>query len=59
MEKRPNFLNRHPWLYVVLAFLVLICAWATLFTITMNNQPEVIRVPAPEKHPPSKPFDKP
>jgi len=50
MEKQPNFFNRHPWLYVVLAFLVLIAAWATLFSITMNNQPEVIRVPVPENH---------
>lgn len=48
MDKRPNFLNRHPWLYVVLAFLVLIGAWTTLVTITMKNQPEVIEVPAPE-----------
>jgi hypothetical protein len=48
MEKRPNLFNRHPWLYVVLAFLLLIAAWATLFTITMKNQPQVIQVPAPE-----------
>lgn len=48
MEKRPNLFNRHPWLYVVLAFVVLICAWTTLVTITMTNQPEVIEVPAPE-----------
>jgi hypothetical protein len=49
MEKRPNLFNRHPWLYVVLAFLVLIGAWTTLVTITLNNQPEVIEVPAPER----------
>jgi hypothetical protein len=48
MDKRPNFLNRHPWLYVVLAFVFLIAAWATLFTITMKNQPEVIEIPAPQ-----------
>lgn len=48
MDKRPNFLNRHPWLYVVLAFVLLIAAWATLFTITMKNQPEVIEIPAPQ-----------
>jgi uncharacterized membrane protein YdbT with pleckstrin-like domain len=48
MEKRPNFLNRHPWLYVVLAFLVLIAAWGTLIVITMKNQPETIEVTAPQ-----------
>lgn len=48
MDKQPNFLNRHPWLYVVLAFLVLIGAWSALVTITLKNQPEVIEVPAPE-----------
>lgn len=48
MDKRPHFLNRHPWLYVVLAFMLLIGAWTTLFIITMKNQPEVIEVTIPQ-----------
>ena len=46
MENKPNFLNRHPWLYVVLAFLLLIAAWSSLITITVKFRPQAIEVPA-------------
>ena len=49
-KKEPHFFNRHPWLYVVLAFLVLIAAWSTLITITLKNQPESIEVPRKSAH---------
>ncbi|GEP43374.1 hypothetical protein [Brevifollis gellanilyticus] len=31
-----------PWLWVVLAFLVLLSAWSTLFYIAYHNQPESV-----------------
>ncbi|MDI1314203.1 hypothetical protein [Prosthecobacter sp.] len=41
-----GWISRRPWLWVVLAFVVLICAWGVLFYIAFNNQPEVV----PLKH---------
>lgn len=46
MDSKPNLLHRHPWLYVVIAFLVLIAAWSSLITITIKFQPESIELPA-------------
>jgi hypothetical protein len=37
-----SFLRRNPWLWIVLAFVLLIAAWAVLITIAVNNQPERI-----------------
>ena len=39
-----KLLHRKPWLWIVLAFLVLIAAWTVLITIAVNNQPEKIPV---------------
>ena len=39
-----SFLNRHPWLYVVLAFVLLITAWSALITLAVKNSPETIEV---------------
>lgn len=39
-----SFLNRHPWIYVVLAFTLLISAWSALITLAVKNSPEVIEV---------------
>ncbi len=41
-----GFIASRPWLWVVLAFVVLLSAWGTLFYIALNNQPEVV----PLKH---------
>lgn len=49
-DSKPSFLNRHPWLYVVLAFLLLIVAWSSLITITVKFQPESIEVPSASSH---------
>jgi len=38
------FLNRNPWLYVVLAFALLIGAWSTLITIAVKYSPQQIEV---------------
>lgn len=37
-----GFLARRPWLWVVLAFAILLSAWSTLFYIALNNQPETV-----------------
>jgi hypothetical protein len=39
-----SFLNRHPWIYVVLAFVLLITAWSALITLAVKNSPETIEV---------------
>jgi hypothetical protein len=41
-----GWIARRPWLWVVLAFVVLLSAWCVLFYIALNNQPEVV----PLKH---------
>ena len=38
--------QKRPWLWIVLAFILLIAAWAVLITIAVNNQPEKIEVDA-------------
>lgn len=37
-----NLLRKKPWLWIVLAFVLLIAAWSVLFTIALKNQPETI-----------------
>jgi|GEM_PF-1839599 len=43
-QENPSFLNRHPWMYVVLAFVLLISAWSALITLAVKNSPERIEV---------------
>jgi len=35
------------WLWVILAFAVLITAWSTLIVIALSNQPEAIEIKQP------------
>jgi hypothetical protein len=35
------------WIWVVLAFILLIGAWSALITIATKNQPEIIEIEAP------------
>jgi hypothetical protein len=42
VESRPGFLARHPWIFVVLAFVLLLGAWSTLITIAVKHAPEKI-----------------
>ena len=44
MKNTTTFLARHPWLYVLMAFLLLIGAWTTLITIAAKHAPQVIEV---------------
>jgi hypothetical protein len=43
-QDNASFLNRHPWIYVVLAFVLLISAWSALITLAVKNSPETIEV---------------
>lgn len=36
---------KHPWIYVVLAFLLLIGAWTTLITLAVKHAPQQVEVP--------------
>lgn len=44
MKKPVEFLAKHPWLYVVLAFALLISAWSALISIAAKHSPQVIEV---------------
>lgn len=39
-----GFLNRHPWIYVVLAFAALIAAWTSIIVISQKHRPQEIEV---------------
>lgn len=41
---RQPFLVRHPWILVVLAFVLLLGAWTTLITIAARHAPQVIEM---------------
>jgi hypothetical protein len=38
------FVSRHPWLYVVLAFIVLLAAWSTLISVAVKYAPQQVEV---------------
>jgi hypothetical protein len=38
------FVSRHPWLYIVLAFLLLIGAWSALISVAVKHSPQQIEV---------------
>jgi hypothetical protein len=44
MKTLADFLVRHPWIYVIFAFLLLIGAWSTLISIAAKHSPQVIEV---------------
>ena len=44
MKKPAEFLAKNPWLYVALAFALLIGAWSALITIAAKHSPQVIEV---------------
>lgn len=44
MKNNNGFLNRHPWIYVLLAFMLLIGAWSTLISVAAKHSPQVIEV---------------
>ena len=47
-ETKPRGIeSRSLWLWVLLAFVILISAWTTLIIIASNNQPELIEIQQP------------
>jgi len=44
MKSLLEFLSRRPWIYVVLAFVLLGGAWFTLINIASKHSPQVIEV---------------
>ena len=44
MKSVSSFLSRNPWIYVVLAFLLLLTAWSTLITVAVKFSPQQIEV---------------
>jgi hypothetical protein len=44
MKTIADFVYRNPWVYIVLAFLVLLTAWSTLITIAVKHTPQQIEV---------------
>lgn len=46
VEDRPAFFVRHPWLFVVFAFALLVTAWSALITIAIKHAPQVIETSA-------------
>jgi len=45
MKALVAFLARNPWIFVVLAFALLIGAWSALITIANKHAPREIEVP--------------
>jgi hypothetical protein len=46
VEERPGFFVRHPWLFVVFAFGLLMTAWGALITIAIKHSPQVVETSA-------------
>jgi hypothetical protein len=44
MKTISEFVSRHPWIYVVLAFLVLLTAWSTLISVAVKFAPKQVEV---------------
>ena len=44
MNSACSFLARNPWIYVVLAFVILLTAWSTLITIAVKHSPQKIEI---------------
>jgi uncharacterized membrane protein YdbT with pleckstrin-like domain len=44
MKSIAAFVHRNPWVYIVLAFIVLLAAWSTLISIAVKYSPQQIEV---------------
>lgn len=44
MKTISEFIYRNPWIYIVLAFILLLAAWSTLISIAVKHTPERIEV---------------
>ena len=50
MNPVSSFLCRHPWIFVVFAFALLIGAWSTLISLAAKYGPQQIEVPTSANH---------
>jgi hypothetical protein len=44
MKSITAFIARHPWLYIVLAFVLLVAAWSALISVAVKHSPQQIEV---------------
>jgi hypothetical protein len=44
MKTISEFIYRNPWVYIVLAFILLLAAWSTLISIAVKHTPQRIEV---------------
>lgn len=44
MKTISEFVFRNPWIYIVLAFVLLLAAWTTLISIAVKHTPQRIEV---------------
>ncbi len=44
MKTISEFVFRNPWIYIVLAFVLLLAAWSTLISIAVKHTPQRIEV---------------
>lgn len=44
MKTIQSFISRNPWIYIVLAFVLLLAAWSTLITVAIKHSPQVVQV---------------
>lgn len=45
-SSRPGFLIRHPWLFVLFAFMLLLGAWSTLIFVAIKHAPAKVELSA-------------
>lgn len=39
---RTSFIVRHPWLFVLAAFALLLGAWSSLIVVAVGNRPQMV-----------------
>ena len=44
MKTIQAFIANKPWIYIVLAFVLLLAAWSTLITVAIKHSPQVVQV---------------
>lgn len=44
MKTVSDFISRNPWIYIVLAFIVLLTAWTALISVAVKFSPQQIEV---------------
>ena len=48
-SREPGFFGKRPWLYVVVAFLIMFSAWTVMFTVAIKHQPKSVPFATQEK----------